>query len=457
MGKTPAQEMKKKLTATKKLMAEEAKKTKWKKDLAFGLKNQKGAKQALNVDRLRHAAAMAGRTKEQVAADEARKEKQRERARLKKEGWTEEELLLGKKVVDNGKMRLPEGVDPKTVLCGYYKAGKCKKGNKCKFSHNMDIERQSKNKKSLYEDPRETDTIDKWDTAKLEDVVGKKEMTNPNATQIVCKYFLEAIETRKYGWFWKCENGKECLYQHKLPPGFILKADLDEEQKIKDETDPCDYVEMERAKLDRSKCTPVTLENFLVWKAAAKKKKEEEILKQAQMAQKTSNKKNKHHRIGMTGRTLFTFRPNLFQDDEGAAEDGDYEEEPEENEGDEKEEETETKVWRAQAAPVMDEADFLAALKLQEEGGDEEEAEKGEEKGDGAADAAGGDEAAPAEEKTATEEAPAEPEKKVETAEEKKARLKAKREEKRLAKLQAKLDAKKKPMTAFEKKQAGLA
>ena len=54
----------------------------------------------------------------------------------------------------------------------------------------------------------------------------------------VCKYFLEAVEKRQYGWFWVCPNGgKDCHYRHALPPGYILKSQmkalLDEEaQKI---------------------------------------------------------------------------------------------------------------------------------------------------------------------------------------------------------------------------------
>lgn len=40
------------------------------------------------------------------------------------------------------------------------------------------------------------------------------------ATTIVCKFFLDAIEEEKYGWFWVCPNGgKACKYRHALPPG----------------------------------------------------------------------------------------------------------------------------------------------------------------------------------------------------------------------------------------------
>ncbi len=40
----------------------------------------------------------------------------------------------------------------------------------------------------------------------------------------ICKYFLDAVENSKYGWFWQCPNGgKNCMYRHALPPGFVLK------------------------------------------------------------------------------------------------------------------------------------------------------------------------------------------------------------------------------------------
>lgn len=52
----------------------------------------------------------------------------------------------------------------------------------------------------------------------------------------MCKYFLDAVEKKQYGWFWACPNGaKECHYRHALPPGYILKSQmkalLEEESK----------------------------------------------------------------------------------------------------------------------------------------------------------------------------------------------------------------------------------
>jgi len=44
-------------------------------------------------------------------------------------------------------------VDPKTVLCQFFKSGQCQKGDKCKFSHDLNIERKSA-KIDLYTDSR---------------------------------------------------------------------------------------------------------------------------------------------------------------------------------------------------------------------------------------------------------------------------------------------------------------
>jgi hypothetical protein len=49
--------------------------------------------------------------------------------------------------------KVPFGTDPKTVLCEFFKAGHCEKGNKCKFSHDLNVTRKGQ-KKDLYTDSR---------------------------------------------------------------------------------------------------------------------------------------------------------------------------------------------------------------------------------------------------------------------------------------------------------------
>lgn len=69
------------------------------------------------------------------------------------------------------------GTDPKSVVCAFFKQGQCTKGDRCKFSHDLSIERKAE-KRSLYcdmrDDDKETDTMDKWDEDKLKEVVEKK-------------------------------------------------------------------------------------------------------------------------------------------------------------------------------------------------------------------------------------------------------------------------------------------
>ena len=51
---------------------------------------------------------------------------------------------------------LSAGVDPKSVLCAFFKQGQCTKGDKCKFSHDLTLERKCE-KRSLYVDERDDD------------------------------------------------------------------------------------------------------------------------------------------------------------------------------------------------------------------------------------------------------------------------------------------------------------
>ena len=94
-------------------------------------------------------AALAGKSRETLAKE---KEKDlRAKAKLEEEKRKKEEAALFKPVQAQ---KVPFGVDPKTVLCAFYKAGSCDKGSKCKFSHDLDVGRKVE-KKNLYEDNRE--------------------------------------------------------------------------------------------------------------------------------------------------------------------------------------------------------------------------------------------------------------------------------------------------------------
>lgn len=120
--------------------------------------------------------------------------------------------------------------------------------------------------------------MDTWDQTKLEEVVLNKHGNPRTTTDIVCKYFLDAIENQKYGWFWECPNGgenvllssfkefcnidrtlptiepiellfllkigTECKYRHALPPGFVLKS-LKKKEDDKEEISIEDFLEVE--------------------------------------------------------------------------------------------------------------------------------------------------------------------------------------------------------------------
>ena len=117
---------------------------------------------------------------------------------------------------------------------------------------------------------------------------------NPKTTtDKVCKFFIEAVENGKYGWFWQCpKGGDKCMYKHSLPPGyvhftlslltinrlmspfpsFILKTKEQRaaEKALMDKS-PLktltleDFLESERHKLTGT-LTPVTPESFAKWK-----------------------------------------------------------------------------------------------------------------------------------------------------------------------------------------------
>ncbi len=94
---------------------------------------------------------MAGKSRDAL---EKEKEKDiRAKAKADEEKRAKEEAALFKPVQVQ---KVPFGVDPKTVLCAFFKAGTCDKGNKCKFSHDLDIGRKVE-KKNLYEDDRDNE------------------------------------------------------------------------------------------------------------------------------------------------------------------------------------------------------------------------------------------------------------------------------------------------------------
>ncbi|KAI9253550.1 hypothetical protein BY458DRAFT_535816 [Sporodiniella umbellata] len=285
--------------------AEKAKKQKAAEDKTFGMKNKN---KSTKVQKYIQQVQAQGKN-DQNANNNSKKEDKKELERKKREEFAE----LFSPV--QTPQKVPFGTDPKTVLCMYFKQGHCEKGAKCKFSHDLNVGRKV-DKKDLYTDSRAEDTMDKWDQEKLEQVVQSKSGKQP-PTDIVCKFFLEAIESSKYGWFWECPNGGvACKYRHALPPGFILKSKQNKEEE-KEEISLEEFLETERHKLGPNQ-TPVTLESFKEWKKNRIDRKE---------ADDSAARKQKETRMkagrsqGMSGRDLFDFNPALAQSYEEDEED----------------------------------------------------------------------------------------------------------------------------------------
>lgn len=140
------------------------------------------------------------------------------------------EFLLHKRGISVKQPVLAEGQDPKTVLCQYFLYDCCSKtAERCRFSHDRGIAEKIQAKKRALEEEKLEEKRNIYETQEdLEACIEGKHGSEKtqNATAIVCKFFLDAIETHTYGWFWGCPNGETCQYRHKLPEGYVLKSDL---------------------------------------------------------------------------------------------------------------------------------------------------------------------------------------------------------------------------------------
>ena len=190
-------------------------------DKTFGMKNKKGGKAQGQIKQLE------AQAKSNVDPETKRKQAEKEQREKDKKAAEDAKREAAELFKPLQTQKVPFGVDPKTVLCEFFKKGTCEKGKKCKFSHDLDIARKGQ-KKDLYQDTREDekkqkeeDKMDDWDEEKLRKVVLSKHGNLKTTTDKVCKHFIQAVEEGKYGWFWTCPNGgNECKYRHSLPPGY---------------------------------------------------------------------------------------------------------------------------------------------------------------------------------------------------------------------------------------------
>ncbi|KAL1901445.1 Translation machinery-associated protein 46 [Sporothrix stenoceras] len=286
-------------------------------DRTFGMKNKKGGAAQKQI------AQLTSQMKSSGSPEQKRKEAeklQREKEKKAAEDARRETEALTKTVQIQ---KVPFGVDPKTVVCIFFKKGNCDKGKKCKFSHDLELERKT-TKRSLYTDTRAEDEAEEkkketsadWDEEKLRSVVMSKKGNQRTTTDKVCKFFIEAIEDGKYGWFWICPNGGDkCMYKHALPPGYVLKT---KEQRAAEKAlldkSPLktltleEFLESERHKLV-GPSTPVTPETFAKWKKERLDKKAAE--EQARKAKEA------------TGRALFESGNWRMESDDEASSDED--------------------------------------------------------------------------------------------------------------------------------------
>jgi len=287
-------------------------------DKTFGLKNKKGNKNQKYIAQVEKQVKQGGNPDFRKQEQQRAEEKKRKEETKKQE---DEMKALFKPAASIQKIE--SGVDPKSVFCAFFKQGLCKKGDKCKFSHDPAVEKKSA-KRNVYEETHdEQEGMDEWDDDKLAEVVAKKHGSEKsNTTDIICKYFLDALENNKYGWFWECpQNGKNCMYKHALPKGFVLKKDKKKMEKDKEEISLEDLIEKERANLDTTKLTKVTIETFVAWKKKKLKEKKE-------AAEKVKDKKKKDLKSGQTGglsgKDIFTFNPSIVQGEEVDEEAADF-------------------------------------------------------------------------------------------------------------------------------------
>ena len=275
-------------------------------DKTFGLKNKKGGKNQKYIANVQKQVQAGGNP------DFRKAEIEKEKKKAEKEAEKQRQLEMNSLFKAVPTQKVESGVDPKTVFCAFFKQNLCKKGDRCKFSHDPACERKAA-KRNIYAEDENKDGMDEWDDDKLAEVVAKKHgAEKTNETDIICKHFLDAVENNKYGWFWECpivKNKQECKYRHALPKGFVLKKDKLKKQQEEATITIEELVDTERAKLNSSNLTKITLQTFVAWK----KKK----LKEKADAMKKENAKKKKEFAtgntgGMSGRDMFMMDPNIL-------------------------------------------------------------------------------------------------------------------------------------------------
>ena len=283
-------------------------------DKMFGVKNKNKSKVAKTMVKT-----VAGQ--EKGGFEKMQAEVYREKALKKKQ--EEENKLLVDVFAKTAPKNSEEGI------CAFFKAGMCKKGKACKFSHAVADDTTKAVKMDLYTDQRvamfgNADTIENWNEEKLNEVVdyNSSKYNSTTVTDKVCKFFVEAVEKAKYGWFWVCPNGYNCIYRHCLPPDYVFK-NKKTVVEVKEEESIVDKVDSARDKLEGKKLTPVTKERFDEWLKIRRERLEKE--RKARVADELKSMGLKVKK-GLTGKELFEKDKDMFKDADDAVDEYEREE-----------------------------------------------------------------------------------------------------------------------------------
>ena len=150
-----------------------------------------------------------------------------------------------------------------------------------------------------------------FEVNKIAEEKEKKRKKLPQSN-IVCKYFLDAVKKKVYGWKWECPNGEDCHYKHYLPKGYIMLTDKDkaqEEMTMDEYIDLEEQIDAERERI-AANGTKVNENTFREWK-----------LKRDEWRNKEKSEKDKEKmKSKLTGVELFKNQANEFKDDDNAEE-----------------------------------------------------------------------------------------------------------------------------------------
>jgi hypothetical protein len=284
--------------------AEKKKQEKIIEDKTFGLKNKNKSKA---VQKYIKGVESTVKNKRGGAEDKGKEFQEKAEKKKKKE---EDAFLnsLYKTVKTIKQADVGEGEEAKNILCEFFKAGCCEKGDNCEFSHDVNIH-YNQGQIDIYTDLREIKKNMGMESEinKIAEEKEKKRSKMPQSN-IVCKHFLDAVIKKVYGWKWECPNGEDCHYKHYLPKGYILatKEKTQEEMTLDEYYNLEEQIDAERERIGKSGI-PVNDATFAEWKRK----------RDAFRKEKTEFEDKKKKNI-QTGIQLFKTSNIVFKDDENA-------------------------------------------------------------------------------------------------------------------------------------------